>query len=201
MGFLLTLVMVCSVLPLSPLQVVQAAADGFYTSGTSVYDANGNKFIMRGVNIAHAWYTSETETSIKAAASRGANCVRIVCSDGKQYTKTTASELENIISICKANKVVCILDVHDTTGSDSSSDLDAAVEYWKEMKSILDANKKYVIVNIANEWCGCRRLGNFKRNQHPAVVLPRWRLPEIPVRKVWRCLYHQNKDVKLLFLS
>lgn len=153
LGFLLTLVMVLSLLPLAP-QTVKAAADGFYTSGTSVYDANGSKFIMRGVNIAHAWYAGETDTSIKAAASKGANCVRIVCSDGKQYTKTTASELQHIIDVCKQNKVVCIVEVHDATGSDSSSDLNAAVDYWKEMKSILSANKKYVIVNIANEWYG-----------------------------------------------
>lgn len=153
MGFLLTLVMICTLLPLAP-QTVKAASDGFYTSGTSVYDANGNKFIMRGVNIAHAWYSSETDTSIKAAASKGANCVRIVCSNGKQYTKTSASELQHIIDVCKQNKVVCIVEVHDATGSDSTSDLNAAVDYWKEMKSILSANKKYVIVNIANEWYG-----------------------------------------------
>lgn len=152
-GFLLALVMVCSLIPLMPQQV-EAAADGFYTSGTSIYDANGNKFIMRGVNIAHAWYPNETETSIKAAAGKGANCVRIVCSDGKQYTKTTASELQKIIDTCKQNKVVAIVEVHDATGSDSTSDLNAAVDYWKEMKSIINNNRKYVIVNIANEWYG-----------------------------------------------
>lgn len=152
-GFLLTLVMICSLIPLMPQQV-KAASDGFYTSGTSVYDANGNKFIMRGVNIAHAWYPNETETSIKAAAGKGANCVRIVCSDGKQYTKTTASELQKIIDICKQNKVVAIVEVHDATGSDGTSDLNAAVDYWKEMKSIINDNRKYVIVNIANEWYG-----------------------------------------------
>lgn len=145
--------MICTLLPLTP-QTVKAASDGFYTSGTSVYDANGNKFIMRGVNIAHAWYSSETDTSIKAAASKGANCVRIVCSNGKQYTKTSASELQHIIDVCKQNKVVCIVEVHDATGSDSTSDLNAAVDYWKEMKSILSANKKYVIVNIANSFDG-----------------------------------------------
>lgn len=152
-GFLLALVMVCSLIPLMPQQV-KAAADGFYTNGTSIYDANGNKFIMRGVNIAHAWYPNETETSIKAAAGKGANCVRIVCSDGKQYTKTTASELQKIIDTCKQNKVVAIVEVHDATGSDSTSDLNAAVDYWKEMKSIINNNRKYVIVNIANEWYG-----------------------------------------------
>ena len=153
MGFLLTLVMALSMLPLVP-QTVKAAADGFYTNGTTIYDANGKPFIMRGVNIAHAWYTGETDTSIKAAASKGANCVRIVCSDGKQYTKTSASELQHIIDVCKQNNVVCIVEVHDTTGSDSTADLNAAVDYWKEMKSILSANKQYVIVNIANEWYG-----------------------------------------------
>ena len=54
MGFLLTLVMICTLIPLAP-QTVKAASDGFYISGTSVYDANGNKFVMRGVNIAHAF--------------------------------------------------------------------------------------------------------------------------------------------------
>ena len=131
-----------------------AAASGFYVSGTNVYDANGNKFVMRGVNIAHAWYTSYTETSIKAAASLGANTVRVVLSDGQQYTKTTYSEVSNIINWCKENKLVCILEVHDATGSDSTSDLNNAVNYWIEMKDLLNANTKYVIVNIANEWYG-----------------------------------------------
>ena len=44
MGFLLTLVMICTLIPLAP-QTVKAASDGFYISGTSVYDANGNKFV------------------------------------------------------------------------------------------------------------------------------------------------------------
>lgn len=46
------------------------AASGFYVSGTSIYDASGNKFVMRGVNIAHAWYTEKTETSIKCCSPR-----------------------------------------------------------------------------------------------------------------------------------
>ena len=91
---------------------------------------------------------------VEAATGKGANCVRIVCSDGKQYTKTTASELQKIIDTCKQNKVVAIVEVHDATGSDSTSDLNAAVDYWKEMKSIINNNRKYVIVNIANEWYG-----------------------------------------------
>ncbi len=148
---LLAVGMTCAALPNLP---VRAASSGFYVDGTTVRDANGNAFVMRGVNVAHAWYTSYTETSLKAIAATGANTVRVVVSDGKVYTKTTKDELTNIISLCKKYNLVCVLEVHDATGSDSVSDLNAAVNYWIEMKSVLSGNEKYVIVNIANEWYG-----------------------------------------------
>lgn len=129
-------------------------AAGFYVDGTTIRDANGNAFVMRGVNIANAWYADKTATSIKAIAGLGSNCVRIVCGDGAKWTKTTADELKSIINMCKDNKQICILEVHDATGSDSTSDIDAAASYWVEMKDILNENSKYVIVNVANEWYG-----------------------------------------------
>ena len=127
---------------------------GFYVDGTTIRDANGNAFVMRGVNVAHAWYTGNTEESIKGIAATGANAVRVVLSDGQTYTKTTASEVENIINLCKQNNLICILEVHDATGSDDTNALNQAVNYWKELKDILNNNKAYVIVNIANEWYG-----------------------------------------------
>ncbi len=133
---------------------VSAATDGFYVSGTSIYDANGNQFVMRGINVPHAWYTSYTETSLKAIAATGANTVRVVVADGAQYSKTSYSELTNIIELCKANNLICILEVHDATGSDNTSDLNKAVNYWIEMKKALIGNEAYVILNIANEWYG-----------------------------------------------
>ena len=131
-----------------------AASNGFYVSGTNIMDANGNAFVMRGVNIAHAWYNSYTEESIKGAAYNGANTVRVVVADGKKWSKTSKSELENIVSMCKQNDLVCILEVHDATGSDNTSDLNDAVNYWIDNKSVLQGNEKYVILNIANEWYG-----------------------------------------------
>lgn len=127
---------------------------GFYVVGQTIRDANGQEFEMRGVNIAHAWYKDKTEQSIKAAADLGSNCVRIVCSDGAKWDKTSASELEDIIEWCKENKQVCILEAHDATGSNNIADIVAAAEYWTEMKDILNANSRYVILNIANEWYG-----------------------------------------------
>ena len=131
-----------------------AAANGFYVDGTTIRDANGQAFVMRGVNIPHAWYTGYTQASIQGAAKRGANAVRIVCADGLEYSKTSLSQLNNIINWCKNNKVICILEVHDKTGSNDTAVLNAAVNYWIEMKSALQGNEKYVILNIANEWYG-----------------------------------------------
>ena len=129
-------------------------AENFYVDGTTIRDANGNEFIMRGINVAHAWYTGETKQSIEAIAKTGANTVRVVVADGQTYTKTSADELRNIISWCKENNLVCVFDVHDATGQDDIGYLNNAVNYWKEMKDILNENSKFVILNIANYWYG-----------------------------------------------
>ncbi len=128
--------------------------NGMYVSGGKLYAANGREFIMRGVNVAHAWYPDQTYTSINAIADLGANCVRVVLANGQKWTRTSYSEVQNIISWCKARGLICILEMHDATGSDSTSDLNNAVNYWIEIKDMLNANKDYVIINIANEWYG-----------------------------------------------
>lgn len=127
---------------------------GFHVDGTTIRDANGSEFIMRGVNIAHAWYTDKTETSIKASAKLGTNVVRVVCANGSQWTKTSYDEIKKIIQICKENNQVCILEAHDATGSDNISDIEKCADYWIEMKDLLNENSNYVILNIANEWAG-----------------------------------------------
>lgn len=131
-----------------------ASEAGFYVSGTTLRDTNGNAFIMRGVNIAHAWFPSDTQASIKAAANLGANTVRVVLSNGAKYNKTSYNEVVNIVEWCKSNDLVCILEVHDATGSDSILELNRAVDFWKNLKDLLNNNRKYVLLNIANEWYG-----------------------------------------------
>ena len=131
-----------------------ANTTGFYVDGTTIRDANGNEFIMRGVNHAYAWYKKEIETAIKASAELGCNTVRIVVSDGQKYTKTTAEEIEMLTLMCMNYKVVPIFEVHDITGNNSTSKLNKTVNYWISLKDVLQKYEKYVIVNIANEWMG-----------------------------------------------
>lgn len=129
-------------------------AKGFNISGTKLYDANGNEFIMRGVNHAHTWFKDELYTAIPAIAETGANTVRVVLSNGYQWTKDELESILEIIDLCKEYKLIAVLEVHDGTGKNEASVLEGIVDYWIEMKDALIGNEPYVILNIANEWYG-----------------------------------------------
>jgi mannan endo-1,4-beta-mannosidase len=136
-----------------PAGPAEAAATGIHVSNGRVYEANGNEFVMRGVNHAYTWYPDET-SSIADIAAKGANTIRLVLSSGDQWTKTSTSEVSSLIDQCKANKVICILEVHDTTGYGEASaavSLDKAADYWVGVKSALEGQEDYVVVNIGNE--------------------------------------------------
>ena len=77
------------------------AATGFQVKGPQLLDANGNVFVMRGVNHAHTWYSTGLNTAIPAIAATGANTVRIVLATGDRWTMTSASEVRQIITIVK----------------------------------------------------------------------------------------------------
>src|SRR5699024_3458830 len=113
------------------------AASGFYVSGNKLYDANGNPFVMRGVNHAHSWYKDTYTEAIAGITEAGANTIRIVLSDGGQYDKDDINTISNLISAAEANHLIAVLEVHDATGSDSLADLNRAVDYWIEMKDAL----------------------------------------------------------------
>ncbi len=129
------------------------AAAGFTVSGGKLYDANGNEFIMRGVNHAHTWYPQQT-SSFANVKALGANTVRVVLSSGDRWTRNSAADVTNVIQLCKTNRLICVLEVHDTTGYGEQSGaitLDRAVDYWLSIASALNGQEAYVIVNIGNE--------------------------------------------------
>ena len=136
-------------------------ASGFHTSGTTLYDAKGNPFIMRGINYPYAWYKGQEDTAIPAIARTGANCIRIVMGDGQQYSKTSLAEIQKLIKLCKDNHLIAIVEAHDATGSDNIQDLENAANYWMEMKDALIGNEDHVILNIANEWGGAWDSSNW----------------------------------------
>jgi len=70
----------------------ESQASGFHINGRHLYDANGNRFIMRGISHAHTWYTNET-SSFANIKAKGANAVRVVLSSGDRWTRNDASDV------------------------------------------------------------------------------------------------------------
>ncbi|MBR5091155.1 MAG: cellulase family glycosylhydrolase [Ruminiclostridium sp.] len=131
-----------------------AASGGFTVSGSTLLDANGNVFIMRGINHAHTWYKNKDDTALEAIAATGSNCVRLVLANGIQWEKDSLENINRLTDKCRELKMVAILEVHDGTGNDDPKVLDEIADYWIEMKDALIGKESYVILNIANEWFG-----------------------------------------------
>lgn len=159
--------LLCSVILIAPQKT--SAASGFHVSGTKILDANGNTFVMRGINHAHNWYKDQLSTAIPAIAKTGANTVRIVLSDGGKWSLDDVNTVKNIISLCEQNKLIAILEVHDATGSDSVTDLNNAVNYWISIKDALIGKENHVILNIANEWYGSWDGANWASGYKQAI--------------------------------
>lgn len=146
---------------------------GFYVDGTMLRDLNGNPFIMRGINMPHCWYKEQDAVSLDAIAATNANCVRVVCSTGARWDRTTSADLENIIDEVNKRGMVAILEVHDATGSNEISDFEDMALYWCEMADILLDTEDRVIINIANEWYGS--YGKTVWKEGYVEVIPRLR--------------------------
>ncbi len=154
---------------------VRAASEvpGFKVSGTNLYDAKGNAFIIRGVNHAHTWYKDQLAATIPALAKAGCNTVRIVLSDGGQWTKDDVNSVKNIIALCEQNKMITVLEVHDATGKDDQAPLLAAANYFVEIKDALIGKEDRVIINIANEWMGAWNSSSWADGYKKAVPIIR----------------------------
>ncbi|MFD7880696.1 cellulase family glycosylhydrolase [Streptomyces sp. NPDC059766] len=138
--------------------VAQAQSPGVLATGLHVADGrlvegNGNDFVMRGVNHAHTWYPSRTQ-SLADVKALGANTVRVVLADGHRWSANSAADVANVVAQCKANRLICVLEVHDTTGygeDGAAGTLDEAADYWIGLKNVLAGQENYIVINIGNE--------------------------------------------------
>ncbi|MFG3341344.1 cellulase family glycosylhydrolase [Glycomyces sp. NPDC048151] len=155
------------------LTPAQAQPNGFHVVGSDLVDANGNVFIMRGSTHPYEWYR-DRDQSISDMSDLGANTVRVVLGSGQQWGPTPAANVEAIIADCKANRVVCVLEVHDTTGyadtsAPNAASLDQAVDYWISIQDALEGEEAYVIVNIGNEPWGNANVAGWEPAMTAAV--------------------------------
>ncbi|MER6133861.1 cellulase family glycosylhydrolase [Streptomyces sp. NPDC001815] len=131
----------------------QAAPTGFRVQNGRLLEASGNDFVMRGVNHAHTWYPDRI-SSFAHIKAKGANTVRVVLASGDRWTRNDTADVANVVSQCKQNRLICVLEVHDTTGygeQSGAATLARAADYWISVKSALTGQENHVIVNIGNE--------------------------------------------------
>ncbi|MBJ6647538.1 cellulase family glycosylhydrolase [Streptomyces sp. BSE7-9] len=144
-GLLLTL--------LVPTTPAHAAPTGFRVQNGRLLEASGNDFVMRGVNHAHTWYADRLD-ALDHIKAKGANTVRVVLSSGDRWTRNDTADVANVVAQCKRNRLICVLEVHDTTGYGEQSGavtLSRAADYWIEVRDALAGQEDYVVVNIGNE--------------------------------------------------
>ncbi|MBX9395056.1 cellulase family glycosylhydrolase [Streptomyces sp. TRM72054] len=130
-----------------------ALATGLHISDGRLLEGNGNDFVMRGVNHAHTWYPGETQ-SLADIKELGANSVRVVLSNGHRWTRNTPEDVASVVAQYKANRLICVLEVHDTTGygeEPAAGTLDQAADYWIGLRDVLTGEEDYVVINIGNE--------------------------------------------------
>ncbi|MDT0400995.1 MULTISPECIES: cellulase family glycosylhydrolase [Streptomyces] len=141
-------------LPLLALATpAHAAPTGFRVENGRLLEASGNDFVMRGVNHAHTWYPDRI-SSLAHIKAKGANTVRVVLASGQRWTRNDASDVANVVAQCKQNRLICVLEVHDTTGygeQSGAATLSQAADYWIGVQSALAGQEDHVIVNIGNE--------------------------------------------------
>ena len=146
---------------------------GFYVEGSTLYDTNGNPFVMRGINHAHCWYEDQALNAVKGIAQTGSNCVRLVLADGEQWKATSAQMVEALIDRCKQENMIVILEVHDATGYKDKESLLKAAQYFVDLKDSLVGQEDYVIINIANEWQGNSSSKTWKEAYLEAIPMLR----------------------------
>ncbi|GGQ85396.1 cellulase family glycosylhydrolase [Streptomyces pilosus] len=148
-----------------------AAPTGFRVENGRLLEASGNDFVMRGVNHAHTWYTDRID-ALAHIKAKGANTVRVVLSSGDRWTRNDASDVADVVARCKQNRLICVLEVHDTTGYGEQSGavtLSRAADYWISVRGALAGQEDHVIVNIGNEPHGNTGYANWTADTKAAI--------------------------------
>ncbi|MCK9561371.1 MAG: endo-1,4-beta-xylanase [Bacteroidales bacterium] len=133
-------------------------AQGFKTDNTTgnLLDANGNNFIMKGMNIPLSWYQNDVLNSIPALRTNtGSNCLRIVVDAGYNGTYATPENVwKNAVQACIDNDIIPMVELHDWTGSTSSSDFANMANWFVTHAAYFKQPEieKYILLNICNEW-------------------------------------------------
>lgn len=131
-------------------QGIHAAIDknhpGFRVEGRFLYDNQGERVILYGLNKMCTWTDKDGDPAFKEIAKTGANTVRITWS-----ITDTAQDLDTVLTNCRKQHMIPVIEVHDATGEWDK--LPSLVDYWTQddVAAVLRAHEQYLILNIGNE--------------------------------------------------
>ncbi len=145
-------------------------AVGFHIEKGVLLDANNEPFVMRGLNHSHTWFQDQLPHIFKTISEKtGSNAVRVVVSNGVEYTKDNQKTIEAIIAQCKRYNIIAVIEVHDGTGKNDASYVEKATDYWIEVKDALIGQEAYAILNIINEWQGNEKADTWAQAYMKAI--------------------------------
>ncbi|WKB55841.1 cellulase family glycosylhydrolase [Eleftheria terrae] len=130
---------------------MSSQAQTFTVAGSDLRDANGQSFVIRGINVPLAWYYQDVYNNIGAIrANTGANTLRLVWTAGAGSDEAWQAALRRTVE----HKMIPMLELHDATGSNDPARLQQAANWWASKADHLKRPEvaRHVLINIANEW-------------------------------------------------
>jgi mannan endo-1,4-beta-mannosidase len=160
-------VIVAASLSILQLLIQKTEAQVFTVSGTKLLDANGNEFIIRGINNPHSWHYDRAMKDLKELADMKVNCIRIVWE-----TKDSPAKLHRIIKKCVALQMIPMVELHDAPGDTTIQRLLSMAAYFVQpgVKKVLLPYERYLLINIANEWGNHNMTAEFWKESYKQVV-------------------------------
>jgi mannan endo-1,4-beta-mannosidase len=168
-GFATLLALLASAFVLT--RSAHAADTGIRVSGGRLVETNGDDLVLRGINHAYTWFPGQTNAFADIKAT-GANSVRVPLGTGQRWTANTASDVIKIITLCKRNKLICVLDAHDTSGwgeQSGAASMAQAVDFWLGLRGVLIGQENYVIINVADEPSGNNHADTWVKDTSDAI--------------------------------
>ena len=137
---------------------------GFKVEGRFLYDGDGEKVVMYGVNEMSIWGDIGGDIILPEIKKTGANAVRLVWS-----IEGPARKLDILLYNCRLNNMIPIIELHDATGEWHK--LPELVDYWvsPEVLEVLNKHEEYLIINIGNEVGAQVSEADFKSGYETAV--------------------------------
>jgi mannan endo-1,4-beta-mannosidase len=130
-----------------------AAGGTMHVVGRNLYDADGERVLLRGVNKMNVFDPTDQDghVSFPQMHAAGANTVRIVWMTQTEFFVPTAQDLDEVIGNAIANHLIPMIELHDATGNLGL--VGALVDYWTrpDIAAVLRKHERFLLVNVANE--------------------------------------------------